>query len=46
MVREIMKTKEGHTFDLGRYLIQAQDTFQHSNFRRILIAAKKLEIPS
>ena len=46
MVREIMKTKEGSTFDLGRYLIQAQDTFQHSNFRRILIAAKKLEIPS
>jgi HD-GYP domain-containing protein (c-di-GMP phosphodiesterase class II) len=46
MVREIMKTKEGHAFDLGRYLVQAQDTFQHSNFRRILIAAKKLEVPS
>jgi HD-GYP domain-containing protein (c-di-GMP phosphodiesterase class II) len=46
MVREIMKTKEGTKFELGRYLVQAQDTFQHSNFRRILIAARKLEIPS
>jgi HD-GYP domain-containing protein (c-di-GMP phosphodiesterase class II) len=46
MTREIMRTKEGGVFDLGRYLLTSQDKFQHSNFRRILAAAKKLEIPS
>jgi len=32
-------------FELGRYLDSAKDRFQHSNFKRVLVAARKLDIP-
>jgi len=32
-------------FDLTTYLASAQERFQHSNFRRVLVAAKKLDLP-
>jgi HD-GYP domain-containing protein (c-di-GMP phosphodiesterase class II) len=32
-------------FNLSSYIVAAQERFQHSNFKRVLAAAKKLEMP-
>ncbi len=46
MAREVIQCKEqGKPFDLLTYLTNAQFKFPHSNFKKILEATKKIDLP-